>query len=55
MKILDKYHFYKIDGDFLLLINELAIAAQNADIIQILLNSGKICEKMQTYNPDEIQ
>lgn len=53
--IMDKEHFYKVDGDFIRIANELGMAAENDDICGILINAGKINEIMKNLHLEEIK
>lgn len=53
--IMDKKHFYKVDGDFIRIANEIAMAAENNELCEILIGAGKINEIMKNLHLEEIK
>jgi hypothetical protein len=55
MVILDKEHFYKVDGDFLLEVHHLSEAFARENYGGIFLYAGVLAEKMKNIKFEEVR
>lgn len=56
MIILDDKHFYKIDGEFLLIVNDVVQAVNENKVFDLMLASARLAEKSKNItNLEEIK
>jgi hypothetical protein len=55
MNILDKNHFYKIDGDMLATIESIASAVVSENYVEIFIQSGRLYELVKNYKIEAIK
>lgn len=55
MMILDDKHFFKVGGDFLMLISRLSEAVEIESINQILLCAGRLSQAFDDLDIEEIK
>lgn len=55
MVVLDREHFFKVNGDFLLLVDYLSIAVDKGNFNELLINSGKLAEAFKNLKIEEIK
>lgn len=53
--IMDKEHFYKVDGEFLLYASEITEALRTNNIFSLALASSKIAQKLSELKLIEIE
>lgn len=51
----DDKHFYKVDGEFILIANEIAMAVKENQVLNLMLASSKLYEKMKKDFFEEIK
>lgn len=52
--IMDKEHFYKVDGEFILFANDVCKAVSENNVFGLMLASAKLYEKFKTLRLEEI-
>lgn len=52
---MDKEHFYKIDGELMLLLQNIAIKADNGEISTLLVDIGQLTEKIRNLKLEKIE